>query len=358
MLKAFRDRNEKYEGRFYAGIKTTGEFMSVTCSSRRPLSRNIAFFSSVKEALDYGYKPCDACDPIWKEVRDSAWVNLHERIITDPFFSIRDSKLKEIGIDPIRLRRFFKNRFGITFQAYLKYHRINHRFGNILHGLNASQHRAYRLRPPAVNETEEAYRSKNEEHVKVAITRIDTPIGPMLAGATPDGIALLEFTDRRKLETQLKILEKKLNALLYSGKNKWFSTLNRQLKAYFKGELKSFELPLVAPGTPFQSKVWEAIRQVPYGRVRSYKQQAIDLNQPGAVRAVGHANGDNRIAILIPCHRIVGNNGELMGYGGGLWRKKYLLELENPKSNQTLCLGKERTTNGFVERVKLLGISQ
>lgn len=336
MINAFVKRKDKYEDAFYVGVKSTGIFNRVTCSARKPKKSNMVFFSSVKEALDYGYRPCKVCHPL-KSIyaNNEALFELFNTINQDPNYSVRDGELKVLGIDPFKLRRSFKYRFGITFQAYLKYNRINHRFGNIFFEHGSKNHQAYTLRPPVLAVNDEAKPGWDHEVQKqlVAITRIDTPIGPLIAGANADGICLLEFTDRRKLETQIKVLEKRLNATLYSGTNPFFKSLTRQIKSYFKGELKRFDLPLVMPGTDFQKKVWSAIMDVPYGRVRSYKQQAIEIDNPSAVRAVGHANGDNRIAIIVPCHRIVGNNGELMGYGGGLWRKKYLLELENP--NQT-----------------------
>jgi AraC family transcriptional regulator of adaptative response/methylated-DNA-[protein]-cysteine methyltransferase len=105
--------------------------------------------------------------------------------------------------------------------------------------------------------------------------------------------------------------------------------LNAQLEEYFSGDRKEFDLPLVLPGTPFQQKVWAGLQAIPYGSTRSYKGQAEVIGHPNAVRAVAKANGDNRVAILIPCHRVTGANGELVGYGGGVWRKQYLLKLES-----------------------------
>ncbi|HMB59615.1 MAG TPA: methylated-DNA--[protein]-cysteine S-methyltransferase, partial [Xanthomonadales bacterium] len=105
-----------------------------------------------------------------------------------------------------------------------------------------------------------------------------------------------------------------------------------QLDEYFDGSLRDFSIPLQASGTVFQEQVWQVLQRIPYGQMRSYADVARSLGDPNAVRAVGRANGDNRIAILIPCHRVVGSKGELTGYGGGLWRKKYLLSLEQSES--------------------------
>lgn len=162
----------------------------------------------------------------------------------------------------------------------------------------------------------------------IFVHRIATPLGTLLAGANDDGICLLEFTDRRMLETQLERVQKRLKSTTLTGKHRHFETLNTQLTEYFAGERKSFDVPLVTAGTKFQEKVWSALRTIPAGSTRSYAEQARLIERPTAVRAVARANGDNRISILIPCHRVIGSDGKLTGYGGGLWRKEKLLQLE------------------------------
>ena len=336
MINAFLKKKKKYEEVFFVGVKSTGTLHKSTCGVRKPEKKNMDFFSSAKVALDYGYRPCKVCHPLLPASTAPDWIkNLLDEVDHDAEFKIRDSELVKKGIDPNKIRRWFKRNHGITFQGYLKYNRINHRFGNICYNKKLAVHSAYHTRKPLDQVAEEQDKYKGEENPKqwIAISRIETPIGPLLAGANEDGICLLEFTDRRMLETQIKILEKRLNAELYSGKSPYFKPLAKQIAEYFSGDRHEFDIPLVTPGTPFQKEVWEAITTVPFGKIRTYKQQSIQINNPKAVRAVGSANGDNRIAIIIPCHRILGNNGALVGYGGGLWRKRFLLELENP--NQT-----------------------
>jgi AraC family transcriptional regulator of adaptative response/methylated-DNA-[protein]-cysteine methyltransferase len=154
----------------------------------------------------------------------------------------------------------------------------------------------------------------------------------MLAGATNEGICLLEFVDRRMIETQIKRLKRILNAEFVPGTNKHFEELDKQLKEYFDGKRIDFHLPLILDGTEFQQKVWKELQKIPFGSTRSYQEQAIALKNPKAVRAVARANGDNRIAIIIPCHRVIGKDGKLVGYGGGIWRKQFLLNLERSNS--------------------------
>jgi len=116
------------------------------------------------------------------------------------------------------------------------------------------------------------------------------------------------------------------------GENPHFDLLRKEIGEYFEGKRKSFSVPLDAPGTEFQKSVWEELKRIPYGKTISYKTQAAKLKKPEAVRAVANANGHNRISIIIPCHRVIGEDGTLTGYGGGLWRKKWLLDFEKKNS--------------------------
>ena len=157
----------------------------------------------------------------------------------------------------------------------------------------------------------------------------------MFACATEKGLCLLEFTNRKMLETEFKDLSKRLNAVILPGKNTHLDQTEVQLKEYFEGNRKNFSIPLHTPGTAFQNKVWETLQTIPYGETLSYEQMAIKTGNPKAVRAVGTANGFNRISVIIPCHRVIGKNGHLTGYGGGLERKKWLLDFEKENHPET-----------------------
>ncbi len=165
--------------------------------------------------------------------------------------------------------------------------------------------------------------------MKTIITKsIKTPIGEMLAAATDKGICLLEFTNTQRLEWQIPTLQKNHSAEVKQGKHPHFEQLNKQLQAYFSGELKNFDLPLDTKGTAFQMQAWDALLSIPYAETRSYQEQAIAIGKPKAFRAVASANRNNRISIIIPCHRVIAKNGSLAGYGGGLDRKAFLINLE------------------------------
>jgi AraC family transcriptional regulator of adaptative response/methylated-DNA-[protein]-cysteine methyltransferase len=170
----------------------------------------------------------------------------------------------------------------------------------------------------------------------VHVTGIETPLGPMTAGATDDAVVLLEFVDRRMLPTQVARVAKALRCVFAPGSTPLLDRLRTQLDEYFAGGRQQFDVPLHTPGTPFQTRVWEALRTIPSGATRSYADLARSIGHPTAVRAVARANGDNRIAIIIPCHRVIGTDGKLVGYGGGIWRKRRLLELEGAVSGALL----------------------
>ncbi len=161
---------------------------------------------------------------------------------------------------------------------------------------------------------------------------LDTPLGPMLAVAGDEGLALLEFVDRRALTTQIAVLRRRFGRTVVpestARPHAILERLAAELGDYFAGRLTRFTLPLLTPGTPFQEQVWAELRAIAPGQTRSYAQIARAIGRPSATRAVARANGDNRVAIIIPCHRVIGADGSLTGYGGGLWRKQRLLELE------------------------------
>jgi AraC family transcriptional regulator of adaptative response/methylated-DNA-[protein]-cysteine methyltransferase len=150
----------------------------------------------------------------------------------------------------------------------------------------------------------------------------------MLIGATEKGICLLEFVDRKMLETEFKDLQRLLKARIIVGENEHIAQAKQELMEYFNGVLKRFTVKLDAPGTKFQTMVWEKLHEIPYGSTVSYQEQAEQIQNPKAVRAVASANGHNRIALIIPCHRVIGKDGNLTGYGGGLERKRWLINHE------------------------------
>jgi AraC family transcriptional regulator, regulatory protein of adaptative response / methylated-DNA-[protein]-cysteine methyltransferase len=157
---------------------------------------------------------------------------------------------------------------------------------------------------------------------------LQTPLRPMIAVASERGVCLLEFLDRRALHTELRRLRSRFRVPIAQDSNAHLEQLRGELGEYFAGTRRQFEVPLDAGGTPFQRRVWDRLRHIPFGTTVSYSRIALEVGRAAAVRAVGRANGQNPIAIVIPCHRVVRADGSLCGYGGGLWRKRWLLDHE------------------------------
>ncbi len=335
MYHALVNKDSSFEGVFFAAIKTTGIFCRPTCHARKPKPENVEYFGNSKEALDHGYRPCKVCHPMEMKGVVPIWLKpLLDDIEQTPNIKINDQNLRDRGLDPTRVRRWFKKNHGMTFQSYLRSLRINNAFGQIRQGDQVIQS-AFSNGFESLSGFLDSFKNSTgftpkESKYKnvISVTRIPTPLGPMIAGATDKGICLLEFTDRRMIETQLERLRKYLRAELIPGQSPFFGSLTSELSLYFEGKLKKFSVPLETPGTEFQQKVWKVLQDIPYGKTRSYKEQAIAINNLKAIRAVATANGDNRIAIIIPCHRVIGSDGSMTGYGGGVWRKQKLLELE------------------------------
>ena len=335
MYTALSNRDSAYEGIFVTGVKTTGIFCRPTCSARKPKRENVEYFATAKEALVSGYRPCKVCKPMELNGSTPAWLKpLLDEIDNEPHVKLKDSDLRQRGLDPNRVRYWFKKQHGMTFQGYLRSLRVGQAFGRIKHGEKVidtafeSGYQSLSGFTSSFKQTADFSPSKSQDNQIIQTSRLLTPLGPMLAGATQDGICLLDFVDQRMLETEIDRLSKLLNATFVPGHNKHLEELSTQLKDYFSGKRKEFDLPLVLVGTAFQKKVWAVLQTIPYGNTRSYKEQAELIGFPRAVRAVAKANGDNRLSIVIPCHRVIGSNGKLTGYGGGLWRKQFLLNLE------------------------------
>jgi AraC family transcriptional regulator of adaptative response/methylated-DNA-[protein]-cysteine methyltransferase len=334
MEAAHRRRDPSYDGVFYLAVKTTGIFCRPSCPARKALARNVEYFHSVKEALFAGYRPCKRCRPLEVHGTPPAWVaGLVARVEREPQRRMRDRDLREMGIEPDRARRYFQRRFGMTFHAFARGTRLRRAFAQLKQGTDLDEvamthgfesHSGFR---DAFSKALGRAPGQSRSIECVTVTWLEGPVGPLIAGATDRGVCLLEFSDRRMLETQFESIRRRLGPLL-PGAHPLLGRLRSELAEYFEGKRREFTVPLVYPGTPFQVRVWEALRRIPYGETISYEKLARSVGSPGAQRAVGHANGRNPIAIVIPCHRVVNKDGKLGGYGGGLWRKQLLLDLE------------------------------
>jgi AraC family transcriptional regulator of adaptative response/methylated-DNA-[protein]-cysteine methyltransferase len=335
MVQAFLRRDEAYEGVFFTAVRTTGIFCRPTCTARKPNPENVEFYPTCRDALLAGYRPCKRCAPMERAGSAPGWLRpLLDGVEADPSRRWRDAELRTLGLDPGRVRRWFRSEYGMTFQAYSRSRRLGEALGRIGRGEGVARS-AFDAGYDSLSGFQEAFRklagdtpTARKGAPVVQVTRIPTPLGAMVAGATREAVCLAEFADRRMLPTQLRRLAHRIGAVLTPGDNPMLERLHRELDEYFAGRRRGFEVPVSTPGTSFQERVWAELTLIPYGATISYAELARRIGRPSAVRAVARANGDNRVAVLVPCHRVVGSDGKLTGYGGGLWRKQRLLDLE------------------------------
>lgn len=335
MFRAFESRDAAFDGIFLTAVRTTRIFCRPSCPARRPARENVEFFATAQQAMLAGYRACRRCRPLERPGDTPDWlrplVDDAERADGERW---TDDDLRARGVDPARVRRWFLRHHGMTFHAFQRARRVGRALGCLGDGA-AVLPTALDAGFESVSGFYEAFRrltgrtpSRGRATTRIHLARLVTPLGAMLAAATDRGLCLLEFADRRMLATQLRRIAARTNAVPVPSRNAAIDTIERELDAYFDRRLRAFGVPLDLQGSEFQRCVWDMLRAIPYGETRSYAQQAAAIGRPSAVRAVARANGDNAVAIVVPCHRVVGSDGELTGYGGGLWRKRRLLAIE------------------------------
>ncbi len=277
--QALVERNEQFIGIFYAGVKTTGIFCIPTCRARKPKLANVEFYTEVKELLQNGYRPCKICKPT--ENADQApeeVVKAIQMVTNSPKEKITDYVLRQNGLSPEFLRRWFNKHYGITFHAYQRMIRINIAFQEVKNGKSVT-HSAFDTGYESLSGFAYTFKKvvgkspkQSADQNIIYIHRLTTPLGPMFACATNQGLCLLEFVERKMLETEFRDLQKRLNATILVGENEHIRQVKRELTEYFEGTRQSFEVPLHTPGTEFQQAVWQRLLDIPYGKTFSYQQ--------------------------------------------------------------------------------------
>ncbi len=333
--RALLNKDSKYEGIFYVGVKTTGVFCRPTCPARKPKYDNCEFFENAQQALLASYKPCKRCKPLSHPNQISKIVQtLVEAVENNPEKRWKNSDFQQLSVDASTARRQFKKRFGMTFVEYARARRMGLAMKQIRQGeavIEAQLTSGY--------ESSSGFRDafsrimgtapsqfKNKQILKAAW--LDTPLGPMIAVADDDALYLLEFVDRRGLEREVERLRKKVKLAIIPGETAPIKSIEKELQLYFANKLTEFKTPLFYVGTPFQQRVWDELKLIPFGQTRSYSDLAHAVGNDNAFRAVATANGANQLAIVIPCHRVINLNGNIGGYGGGIHRKSWLLNHE------------------------------
>ncbi len=334
LYSALLRRDEAYDGFYFVCVKTTKIFCKLSCGARKPLESNVIFVSSINEAENRGFRPCKMCKP--KE-GPRAKHPLTQKLIgllnenSEKRWSGED--LKSLGIDPSSARRAFIRDYGVSFLKFAREHRLgavvaDFKNGariidaqldagfNSASGFNEAINREIGISPSAIKNTE-----------IMSAKWLETPIGPMLAIANNEGLVLLEFAERKALPREIIDLKRRFGAVCFKD-HSLFPKLQSQLDEYFAGRLKSFSISISQIGSDFEKCAWQGLLSIPFGQTRSYSEQAALIDKPNAVRAIGRANGANKIAIIIPCHRVIGADGSMTGYGGKIWRKEWLLNHE------------------------------
>jgi AraC family transcriptional regulator of adaptative response/methylated-DNA-[protein]-cysteine methyltransferase len=336
LYDALLRRDPDLDGRAYVAVATTRVFCRLTCPARKPLRRNCRFFETAAQCMEAGYRPCRRCRPLRPSAEDDPVIApLLEALEREPDRVWREADVIGMGFDPSTARRAFRRHFGTTFLELARLRRIGEGLTAI-----AQSRPVIEAQLDAGFESASGFRSAFCRLLGVPPGRLagadalltahwlKTPLGEMVAVADDHGLHLLEFTDRRALGAELKALWKRARGKLGLGRRPVIDQAERELADYFSGRRAEFQTPLHFHGSEFTRSVWAQLRRIPAGQVRSYGQIADAIGRPGSARAVARANGANPIALMVPCHRVIGADGSLTGYGGGLWRKQKLIELE------------------------------
>ena len=335
LYAALVDRDPTYEGRAFVGVTTTGIFCRLTCPARKPKRENAQFFSTTDACIEAGFRPCKRCKPLASSREVDPIVDRLLTALNDaPSKRWSEADVIALGIDPSTARRNFRKAFGATFLEVARMRRVRA-------GAEARKNgeKTVEAQLEAGFESSSGFRSAfakilgkapgsftGKESLKADF--LDTPLGPMIILADEKALWLLEFADRKAIGRQLQTAERDFGSSAGLGSTAVTDETKQQLSDYFEGQRADFDLPMAQFGTDFFRRVWDELCQIPLGTTRSYKEMAAAIGRPTAMRAVARANASNRLAIVVPCHRVIAANGDLAGYAGGTWRKSWMLDHE------------------------------
>ena len=327
-------RDESFAGMFIVAVRTTGIYCRPGCPARMPKPENCEYFDSPLMARDAGYRACKRCHPDTPFIAPAKFVDQALAALeAEPQKIWRERDVKKLGWDNSTLRRQFQTRFGMSFLAYARAHRLKRAAQSLKEGetvINAQIDAGY----GSASGFRAAYKAQfgttptKSDLPALYIDWVDTPFGRMISIADEASLYLLEFVDRKNMAGQLARLMRYYKRPIIPGTSDISDQIRRELAGYFDGSLQEFSTPIALTGTEFQSDVWQALRDIPYGQTRSYGQLARAIGSEKAVRAVASSNARNALAIIIPCHRVIGKDGSMTGYAGGTDRKIQLLTLE------------------------------
>lgn len=335
LYEALLAKDARFEGRAYVCVTSTGVFCRLTCPARKPKFENCRFFETISDCMDAGFRPCKRCHPLRAASdADPALRRLVAAMEADPARRWSEWDVAAMGYDPSTVRRAFKRQFGMTFLEMARLTRLREGFETLADGgrvidaqLDAGFSSSSGFRDAFARLLGKAPGDFTGCEMLKA-DWIDTPLGGMIAISDKRALHLLEFVSRKAFASELSRLKSMVKGDVGIGRYPPTDQAEQELSDFFAGRSARFNVPLVYHGTAFETEVWRALRDIPAGETLSYGELAQKIGKPSATRAVARANGANQIALIVPCHRVIGADGSLTGYGGGLWRKQQLIELE------------------------------
>jgi AraC family transcriptional regulator, regulatory protein of adaptative response / methylated-DNA-[protein]-cysteine methyltransferase len=337
---AVKANDARFDGTFYLGVKTTGIYCRPSCRARTPKRENVGFFPSVSEAERAGLRACLRCKP--KDIKGvdtqvAKMLKVCEMLESDDLYSLEDLA-GEVGLSPFHFQRSFKEIIGVSPKKYAEAKRMEKFKEELRTGSDVttamydagfgSSSRLYEKASENLGMTPTTYK-KGGKGMKINFTITDCELGRILVARTIKGLCNVAFADDDDaLETNLK--KEFPNAEVVKDANVLKDFVDEILR-HLAGEKKRLDLPLDIQATAFQMKVWELLRKIPYGETVTYTQIAEQIGDKKKVRAVAQACASNRVAVVIPCHRVVGKDGRLSGYRWGVERKEKILRREAGK---------------------------
>lgn len=348
--KAIENRDNQYNGRFYYGVVSTRKLCLPSCSSRQPLRKNVRFFLSLEQGLAAGFEYCKRCKPKTLQADDSPLTSLLRvcRYINDK--TDQNLKIEELAravdLSQHQLHRLFKKYLALTPKKFIDQSKLSHlkkRLRDSESVTNAifdagfdSMSVIYGRLDSHLGMTPKAYRHGGQS-IDISFAIGNTPLGKMAIGATDKGLCYLQFAD-----TEIELLEQltkeypqaSIEPMNKDGQQQ-FEQWMQLVNLYLQGANQQLDIPEDIQGTAFQKKVWDFLKQIPYGELMSYQEVAEAIGKPKATRAVASACARNQLGLLIPCHRVIRSNGELGGYRWGLSRKRSIIDLERRRRQES-----------------------
>ena len=333
--QAVQTRDSSLDKIFVYAVRSTGIYCQPSCPSRQPNRENVAFFDTPEQAEAAGYRRCKRC---WSRAENDQNADIIKRVIHLLENEISEPSLEVLGaavnLSPWHLQRVFKTAVGVSPKQYAKTHRAkklrselktNDSVTRALYEAGfGSSSRMYELQNAQLGMNPQKYRAGGQGE-RIAYVQLDSPVGRMLLAATARGLVAVRFGDDTQTLNELR--GEYPNATLEPDQD-LLAPQTHAILEHILGHMQELNLPTDVQATVFQSRVWNALKSIPYGETRSYAEVAQAIGQPRAVRAVARACATNPIALVVPCHRVIAANGDLSGYRWGVDRKRKLLEIE------------------------------